>query len=177
VPSNTPSPTGTSNSSELPTQIPPSEQTSPTNEQPSSSSTLELLPPGPQSPEVLSVSSTRKFDVQPEEYVDLDKPGTAAEADPYHSEFYVTLAGQSFQFESADGGAGTAAVEFGLLDESEIPNCAAHERADAFVSIGDIVDKGGLCVLSSEGRWVLITIRSNDPYDNMVRLELSYLKR
>ncbi|MFD7686224.1 hypothetical protein [Streptomyces sp. NPDC059781] len=177
VPSNTLSPTDTSSSSELPTRIPPSEQTSPTNKRPSPSPTLELRPPDPQPPEVLSVSSTREFDVRPEEYVDLDKPGTAAEADPHRSEFYVTLAGQSFQFESSDGGAGTAVVEFGLLDESEIPNCAAHDRADAFVHVSDILDKGGLCVLSSEGRWVLITIRSNDPYDNMVRLELSYLKR
>ncbi|WP_438828990.1 5'-methylthioadenosine/S-adenosylhomocysteine nucleosidase family protein [Streptomyces gottesmaniae] len=176
VPSNTPSPTDTSSSSELPTQIPSSKQASSTHEQPSPSPTPELGSPDPQPTEALSVISTVKLDVRPEEYVDLDKPGTVTEADAHRSEFYVTLAGQSFQFESSDSRPGTAVVEFGLLDESRIPDCAARDRADSYVRIDDILDKGGLCVLSSEDSWVLITIRSNDPYDNMVRLNLSYLE-
>lgn len=125
----------------------------------------------------MSVASRDKLYVRPQDYVDLDELGTTTQSDQ-GSEFYVTLAGQSFQFTTEGGGGpGSALVEFGLLGSGDFPDCADHRGAHAYVFISELQGGEGLCVKSSERRWVLIQISGDQPSpEGSIRLDISYLK-
>ncbi|MFF4484979.1 hypothetical protein ACFY0F_00545 [Streptomyces sp. NPDC001544] len=125
----------------------------------------------------MSVNARYKMYVTPQTFVDLDRrSAVTAPEDAADSEFYVTVAGQSFQFADAQGGPGTALVEYGLIGLDDIPNCAALTPTSSYVSLDALEGGTGLCVHTSDHRWVLVQPSTTDPSTgDGFTLDVSYL--
>ncbi|MGW2635344.1 hypothetical protein [Streptomyces sp. NPDC001348] len=125
----------------------------------------------------MSVDGRYQMFVAPSTFVDLDRRSAVADSgDTADSEFYVTVAGESFQFADAQGGPGTAQVEYGLIRPDDIPNCAARTPTSPYVPLAALRDGTGLCVHTSDDRWVLVQPSTSDPSTGeWIALDISYL--